>query len=128
MALKALSVVREEFRKTRGVAMTGNAYSELTDLERRITDRFYRECLGQTEARPADAGVAVASRDWVEYGKAFYYLCYDLSQKGESIVGMQVDIQRSEKHPSCAGLLLVGHVEAGSVISEGERFEEIDNV
>ncbi len=66
--------------------------------------------------------------DWIKYGESFYRLRQDLSQKGESIVGVQVDVERSERYPSCAGLLLVGHIEVGSVVSEGEQFEEIDNV
>lgn len=66
--------------------------------------------------------------DWIKYGKSYYCLCRDLKQKGESIVGVQVDIKRSERYPSCTGLLLVGHIESGSVISEGEVFEETDNM
>ncbi len=128
MALKALSVVREEFRETRGFALRGAGCIELTDLERRITDRIYRECLEQTEPRPPDVDIDGAARGWVKYGKSYYCLHRDLKQKGESIIGVQVDVERSERYPSCAGLLLVGHVESGSVISEGEVFEEIDNV
>lgn len=68
--------------------------------------------------------------EWVKYGKSYYQLRCELSQKGESIVGVQVDIQRSEKYPALCrgGLHLVGDVETGSVISGGERFEEIDSV
>jgi hypothetical protein len=68
--------------------------------------------------------------NWIGYGKSFYQLRHELSQKGESIIGVQVDITPSEEYPSLCkgGLHLVGHVEVGSVISEGEHFEEIDNV
>ncbi len=72
----------------------------------------------------------VGPAGWIGYGKSFYQLRQELSQKGESIIGVQVDIMQSEEYPSLGegGLHLVGHVEAGSVISGGEHFEEIDNV
>ena len=68
--------------------------------------------------------------DWIEYGKSFYDLRQELARRGESVVGVQVEIRRSEKYPELCvgGLHLVGHVETGSVLSEGEHFEEIDNV
>ena len=67
--------------------------------------------------------------DWVEYGKDYGQLRHDLGLVGESIVGVQVDIKRSEEYPALCpgGLHLIGDIEAGGDVS-GEGYRVIENV
>ncbi len=66
---------------------------------------------------------------WVEYGKSYGQLRHDLKLVGETTVGVQIDIKRSEDFPALCpgGLQLIGGIEEGGDIS-GEYYHDITGV
>jgi hypothetical protein len=64
---------------------------------------------------------------WITYGKSYKDLRDEMEVRGESLVGVQVDLEECEpRHRFRGGIYLVGHLELGGDVS-GEYYATVEH-